>query len=206
MVPRATRAPRGWLVKPCQPQPPGSDSVGAGGARGPALPASSGGRWCCWSRHRLPLAAVQVQTSAQGQRPRAGEGPGPPWAPSGPRAGVGSGGTHARRERLAAAALLAQEGAPLLVESEDVALQVEHGRVGPAAALAGTAAHVPFRGVDLQVLLQVVLALERFLAHFAHDFLWGSRQRTLAGFSRGHPTEGAGTQHTRNPFVPKPFD
>lgn len=66
---------------------------------------------------------------------------------------------------LAAASMLAHEGALLLVEGEDVALEVEGGGVGAAAACPWTPAHVPLGGVHPHVLPQEVLALKRFLAH-----------------------------------------
>lgn len=154
---------------PASPSPPSVTQWVRSGVRGSALPASSRWRWCCQSR---------ATGQGVGGRPEGPAAAGPPQAlgccpgtrgPWGPRAG---GGTHSGCERLAAASVLAHERAPLLVEGEDVALQVEHGGVGPPTALSGTAAHVPFWGVDLHVLLQVIFALERFLAHVAHDFLW----------------------------------
>lgn len=82
-------------------------------------------------------------------------------------------------EGSAAAGLRAHERALLLVERENVALEVEHGGVGPAAALPGTAAHVPLGGVRLRVLPQVILAFkcspadaarERLFMSFSHVF------------------------------------
>lgn len=66
---------------------------------------------------------------------------------------------------LAAAGVLTHERAPLLVEREDVALEVEHGGVGAAAAFPGAPTRVPLRGVNSHMLLQEILALKRLLAH-----------------------------------------
>ena len=82
---------------------------------------------------------------------------------------------HLHGKGLAAASMLAHEGALLLVEGEDVALEVEGGGVGAAAACPWTPAHVPLGGVHPHVLPQEVLALKRFLAHATPYVLWGSR-------------------------------
>lgn len=109
----------------------------------------------------------------------------PPRARAGRRAagGVGMGGRGGwggpdlHGEGSAAAGLRAHERALLLVERENVALEVEHGGVGPAAALPGTAAHVPLGGVRLRVLPQVILAFKCSPADAARERLWGSRSQ-----------------------------
>lgn len=66
---------------------------------------------------------------------------------------------------LAAASMLTHEGALFLVEGEDVALEVEGGGVGAAAACPWTPAHIPIGGMRPHVLPQEFLAFKRFLAH-----------------------------------------
>lgn len=96
----------------------------------------------------------------------------------GPRPRSGQlGGAHLHGKGLAAAGMLAHEGALLLVEGEDVALEVERGGVGAAAACPWTPTHVPLGGVHPHVLPQEVLALKRFLAHATPYVLWGSRSK-----------------------------
>lgn len=73
-----------------------------------------------------------------------------PRAPEGRCVRVG---THFHCERLAAASVLTRERAPLLVEGENVALEVEHAGVGSTAALPRAAAHIPFWGMTFHVLL-----------------------------------------------------
>lgn len=68
--------------------------------------------------------------------------------------------------------MLTHKRAPLLMEGENVALEIEHSGVGPTAALPGTPPHSPVCGVSLHMLLQVIFALQRFLAHVTHCFLW----------------------------------
>lgn len=73
---------------------------------------------------------------------------------------------------FATAFLFTSEWAPLLVEREDVALEIEHGRVGSATAFSWTPAHVPFWGVGFHVLLKVILALKGLLAYFTFYVLF----------------------------------
>lgn len=53
-----------------------------------------------------------------------------------------------------AAVMSADEGAQVLVEGADVALQVEHGGVGAVTALSGALVDDPGVGVDALVLLE----------------------------------------------------
>ena len=83
---------------------------------------------------------------------------------------------HLHGKGLAAAGMLAHEGALLLMEGEDVALEVEGGGVGAATACPWTPAHVPTGGMRPHVLPQEFLAFKRFLAHATPYVLWGSRR------------------------------
>lgn len=75
-------------------------------------------------------------------------------------------------KRLATASMLTHERPLFLVEGENVALQVEHGSVGSPTAFSWTVVHVSLRSMSLHVLLKVVFALERLLAHCTDDFLF----------------------------------
>lgn len=97
-----------------------------------------------------------------------------PGAQQPPRTAPGRG-AHLHGKCLAAAGVLTHERAPLLVEREDMALEVEHGGVGAAAAFPGAPTHVPLRGVNSHMLLQEILALKRLLAHVTCYVLCGSR-------------------------------
>lgn len=67
-----------------------------------------------------------------------------------------------------------------------MALEVEDRGVGPPAALPRAPAHLPRGGVHFHVLLQVILALERLLAHFAPYGLWRGRQTLARPPGAGH--------------------
>lgn len=81
------------------------------------------------------------------------------------------GGAYLHGKCLAAAGVITCEGALLLVEGENMALEVEHSCVGPAAAFSGTSTHCPFRGMSFHVLLEVIFALKCFLAYFTRYLL-----------------------------------
>lgn len=82
-------------------------------------------------------------------------------------------------KRLATASVLTHKWALFLVEGENVALQVEHGGVGPCTAFPRAAVHIPLRSVSLHVLLEVILALKRLLAHCAGYLLFMGFSRVL---------------------------
>lgn len=119
-----------------------------------------------WARPRPPAPSSPRSLAEQMQTPRTAPHPRGGWVDR----------AHLHGKGLAAAGVLAHEGALLLMEGEDVALEVEGGGVGAATACPWTPAHVPAGGMRPHVLPQEFLAFKRFLAHATPYVLWGSRR------------------------------
>lgn len=119
-----------------------------------------------WARPRPPAPPSPGSLAEKMQTPRMAPCPQGGWVDR----------AHLHGKGLAAAGMLTHEGALFLVEGEDVALEVEGGGVGAAAACPWTPAHIPIGGMRPHVLPQEFLAFKRFLAHTTPYVLWGSRR------------------------------
>lgn len=105
---------------------------------------------------------------------------------------------------FATAFLFTSEWAPLLVEREDVALEIEHSCGGSASAFSWTQekGHVPFWGMGFHVLLKVILALKCLLAYFTFYVLYGFLSHVLGALSMFWPQRGICLFDTYSPGGP----